>query len=79
MSGSTGSTVDQIYLPNLSGTAEYRIDVHAGNLADPATNGEQYALAVSFGAVPEPGSAALILIACGGAFSLHLKRRASRQ
>jgi len=56
MSGDTGSTVDQIYLPELSGTAEYRLDVHAGDIADPSTNGEQYALAVSFTTIPEPGS-----------------------
>ena len=56
MSGDTGSTVDQIYLPQLTGTAPYRLDVHGGNVADPSTNGEQYALAVTFTTVPEPGA-----------------------
>jgi hypothetical protein len=61
MSGDTGSTVDQIYLPDLSGTADYRLDVHAGYLADPSTNGEQYALAVSFTTIPEAGEARLLV------------------
>jgi len=65
MSGDTGSTVDQIYLPDLSGTAEYRLDVHGGNIADPSTNGEQYALAVSFTTVPEPPAGWLVVVAVG--------------
>ena len=54
MSGQTGSTVDHIYLPVLSGTGAYRLDVHGGNIADSTSGGEQYALAVSFTTVPEP-------------------------
>ena len=46
--------MDHIYLPVLSGTGTYRLDVHGGNIADPASGGEQYALAVSFVTVPEP-------------------------
>jgi hypothetical protein len=64
MSGETGSTVDQIYLPQLSGTGTYRLDVHGGNVADPATNGEQYALAVTFTTVPEPGGWGLVMGGC---------------
>jgi len=63
MSGGTGSTVDQIYLPQLSGTAHYRLDVHGGNIADPATGGEQYALAVSYTTVPEPSALWLLALA----------------
>jgi hypothetical protein len=63
MSAYTGSTVDQIYLPQLSGTAEYRLDVHGGDIIASGTNGEQYALAVSFTTIPEPGAAWLVIVA----------------
>ena len=75
MSGDTGSTVDQIYLPELSGTAEYRLDVHGGDVADPSTNGEQYALAVTFTTVPEPGAAWLLVVAMLGAMAARSWRR----
>lgn len=64
MSGGTGSTVDQIYLPVLSGTGNYRLDVHGGQIADPASGGEQYALAVSFVTVPEPHWEGAIVAVC---------------
>jgi hypothetical protein len=76
MSGDTGSTVDQIYLPELSGTADYRLDVYGADIADPSTDGEQYALAVSFQTVPEPPLGALAGIAAICMTGLRIAGRA---
>jgi len=64
MSADTGSTVDQIYLQNLDGGMGYRLDVHAGDIADPSI-GEQYALVVSFPTVPEPSSVVMVIVGVG--------------
>ncbi|MEI8340282.1 MAG: S8 family serine peptidase [Verrucomicrobiota bacterium] len=59
ISAGTLGNIDQIYMPELSGTANYRLEVLATTLADPATGGEDYALAVDFQTVPEPGTGLL--------------------
>lgn len=58
-SGAIGN-VGHIYMPQLDGNGNYRLEVRANNLADPGL-GEQYALAVSYTTVPEPGSLTLIV------------------
>ena len=76
MSAFTGGSVDQIYLPALTPSTAYRLDIHAGDIADPLI-GEEYALAVSYSTVPEPGITGLILT---GLWALNLRcvRRMSR-
>jgi hypothetical protein len=54
MSAGSDGNVEHIYLPTLVGEHLYRLNVHAAALAE-ADLGEQYSLAVSFTAVPEPG------------------------
>ena len=58
--GPLGS-VEHIWLTGLFGTANYRLEVRATNLAEPAL-GETFALAVAYTTVPEPGGAVLLLI-----------------
>ena len=68
--------IDQIYMPELSGSDNYRLEVLAANLADAATDGEEYALAVNFQTVPEPGAALVLL---GLAMLCALARRRTAQ
>ncbi|MDD5350545.1 MAG: S8 family serine peptidase [Chthoniobacteraceae bacterium] len=57
MSAGTLDNLEHIYLPVLTGTNNYRLDVRAESLTDPE-EGETYALVVSYttsSSVPEPG------------------------
>jgi subtilisin family serine protease len=65
MSAGLLGNVDHIYLPQLSGTDNYRIDVHAASFAE-ADLGEQYALVVSFATVPEPDTWVLLTAGLAG-------------
>lgn len=64
--------VDQIYMPSLSGTYNYRLDVRGVSFTDP-TSGEEYALAVQFATIPEPGSVTLLV--AGAMLCLRFSRR----
>ena len=55
---STVDNIEHIYMDELSATNTYRLDVVANSLVDPV-GGEQYALVVSYLAIPEPTTAAL--------------------
>lgn len=69
---STVDNVEQIYMDELSATNTYRLDVVATSLVDPV-GGEQYALVVSYLAIPEPTTAALT-----GLFALVVLARRRR-
>jgi len=62
MSAGTLDNVELIYQPMLTGTNTYRLDVHATSLADEETDGESYALVVSYTTVPEPGAWCLLAV-----------------
>jgi hypothetical protein len=61
ISAGTIGNVDHIYAPALSGTNNYRIEVRAASLADAASGGEQYAIAVSYTTIPEPSSISMLI------------------
>ena len=76
MSAGTLGNVEHIYLPELTGTDIYRLDVHATDLAEPAT-GETYALAASYSTVPEPGTWSMLVIGLIGISLSQWRRRAT--
>jgi subtilisin family serine protease len=61
MSAGTLDNIEHIYMPDLSGLYNYRLDVRATNIAEPII-GEEYALAVSYSTAPEPGTSCLLLV-----------------
>lgn len=64
-------STEHLYMNLLPGNISYRIGVLGTNIAEPAI-GEQYALAVNFAAVPEPGAALLLMLVAAG---LAVRRR----
>ncbi|MCE9609497.1 MAG: S8 family serine peptidase [Chthoniobacter sp.] len=74
MSAGTLDNVEHIYLPALAAGANYRLDVRGTAIAEPAI-GENYALVVAYGTVPEPGVAGLLIL---GVFVVGARRRAQR-
>jgi Subtilase family len=60
MSAGDLGNVEHIWLPELFGTDNYRLEVRGTDIAEPEL-GETYALAVAYGTVPEPGMAGLLL------------------
>ncbi len=74
---STVDNIEHIYMDELSSTNNYRLDVIARYLVDPV-GGEQYALVVSYLAVPEPTTAALTGL-CALAALAHRRWRRQRR
>ena len=75
-SAGTLGNVEHIWLPKLSGQGVYRLDVRATSLAEAAL-GEEYALAVAYTMVPEPGGMGLLAIGwlvIGGGFARRRRR-----
>ena len=66
---STVDNIEQIFLNEIASTNHYRLNVIASSLVDPI-GGEQYALVVSYAAIPEPTTIALT-----GAFALAVLAR----
>jgi hypothetical protein len=54
-SAGTLDNVEHIWMPEIFGEDNYRLEVRATDLAD--TGGESYAIAVAYSTVPEPGAA----------------------
>lgn len=80
MSAGTLDNLEHIYLPLLTGTNPFRLEVRAESLVD-TEEGETYALVVSYTtsateAVPEPGLCALVIL--GGIVIAIGVRRAAR-
>jgi subtilisin family serine protease len=67
------SSLQHIYMPTMPTNGHYRLAVHAAGLAEPAL-GEEYALAVEFVLIPEPGSWVLVVM---GLAVLRTRRRES--
>ena len=55
MSAGDLDNVEHIYMPSLDGSHNYRLEVRGTDIAEPLI-GEEYALAVSYTTVPEPGA-----------------------
>ena len=68
------SSLQHIYMPQLPTSGVYRLSVVANSLADPSS-GEQYALAVEFTMVPEPGAWLLVV---AGFVVIRLQRGRAR-
>lgn len=72
-SAGTLGSVEHIWRPQLFGEDNYRLEVRATDLAEPAL-GETYALAVAYTTAPEPGGATLLAVV-GFVMLCHRARR----
>ncbi len=73
MSAGTLGNVEHIWLPELTGTDNYRLEVLGTDIVEPAF-GESYALVVAYTTVPEPGVLGLLVV---GVFAMS--RRGERR
>ena len=73
LSAGTLGNVEHIWLPELTGTDNYRLEVLGTDIVEPAF-GESYALVVAYTTVPEPGVLALLVV---GVFAVS--RRGERR
>ena len=61
LSAGTLGNVEHIWLPELTGTDNYRLEVLGTDIVEPAF-GESYALVVAYTTVPEPGVLGVLVV-----------------